>query len=270
MADTQDQSAGLSAEQELDRRLYVQVVERNMTVLQSFDGGRSSLSLSEIAERSGIGRSAVQRIVYTLSHLGYLRRDEATQRFGLSSQILQICGGMFGSETADPEILSALQALAVETGEFTAWIGREADEIIILQSVRSCHFSHVSLPVGKRFGAVTAASGQIFLAYDDLKDAETAFNRAANTARERLNIADFGAYSQLLGRVKDRGYALTEKAEDLYSLSMSLAVIGADGLPVGAVNVSALQSRLPKAEAEARLLEPMRSAVRRIAQALGL
>ncbi|MDP3342171.1 IclR family transcriptional regulator [Frigidibacter sp.] len=270
MADDLDPQAGFPAEIDLDRRLYVQAVERNMTILQSFDGGRRLLTLSEIAERSGIGRSAVQRIVYTLAHLGFLRRDDSTQQFGLSSQMLQICEGLFGSANAGPEILSALQVLASETGESAAWVGREADEIVILQSVRSRHYSHVSLPIGKRFGVVTAASGQVFLAYEDPKEAEAIFARTGGNARERLNIRDFAAYSQLLDLVKSRGYALTEKAEDLYSVSMSVGVIGADGRPVGAVNVSALQSRLPKAEAEARLLAPMRAAAARIGRALGL
>lgn len=268
MADTVDQRAELPVETDLDQRLYVQAVERNMTILQSFDGGRRLLSISEIAERSGIGRSAVQRIVYTLAHLGFLRRDEATQQFGLSSQMLQICEGLLGSANAGPEILAALQALASETGESAAWVGREADEIVILQSVRSRHYSHVSLPIGKRFGIVTAASGQVFLAYEDPKEAEAVFVRTGANALERLNICEFAAYSQLLDLVKARGYALTEKAEDLYSVSMSVGVIGSDGRPIGAVNVSALQSRLPKTEAEARLLAPMREASARISRAL--
>ena len=270
MATSQESDAEIPVEFELDRRLYVQAVERNMVILQSFDGGKSLLSLSEIAERSGIGRSAVQRIVYTLTHLGYLRRDDMSQRFGLSSQILQICGGLFGNGNAGPEILLALQQLASETGESVAWVGREADEIVILQSVRSRHYSHVSLPIGKRFGVVTAASGQVFLAFDDPEEAEAIFHRTGSNARERLNIADFSAYSRLLDLVRSRGYALTEKSEDLYSLSMSVAVIGADGRPVGAVNVSALQSRLAKADAEAQLLVPLRSAALRVTRALGL
>lgn len=270
MAEAEDPDAEFSTGTDPDRRLYVQAVERNMIILQAFDGGRSLLSLSELAERSGIGRSAVQRIVYTLAHMGYLRRDEATQQFGLTSQMLQICGGLFGSANAGPEILLALQDLAHDTGESVAWVGREADEIVILQSVRSRHFSHVSLPIGKRFGVVTAASGQVFLAFDQPDQVEAVFRRTGSTARERLNIGAFAEYSQLLNQVRVRGYALTEKSEDLYSLSMSLPVMGTDGRPVGAVNVSALQSRLPKPDAEARLLSPLRNAASRIAQALGL
>lgn len=269
MADTLDPRTDGPADTDLDRRLYVQAVERSMTVLQSFDGGRRMLTLSEIAEQSGIGRSAVQRIVYTLTHLGFLFRDETSQQFGLSSQVLQICDGLLGSATAGREIQSALQALADETGESAAWVGREADDIVILQSVRSRHYSHVILPIGKRFGAVTAASGQVFLAYEESRQAEAIFSRARSAALERLNVGDFASYSRLLDLVRSRGYALTEKAEDLYSVSMSVPVIGRDGRAVGAVNVSALQSRLPKVDAETRLLDPIRLAATRIARALG-
>lgn len=267
---TSHQHVGNSPEgKDVDQRLYVQAVERNMNILRCFGGGRDLLSLSEIVTRSGIGRSAVQRIVYTLIHLGYLQRVEEEQRFRLSSKMMQICEGLVADGDASPHIQSALQALQEETGESVAWVGRRSDEIVILQSVRSRHYSHVSLPVGQRFAAVTAASGQVFLAFDNRADAQAAFERAIDKARDRLGVTAFAAYAELLDAVRACGYALTEKSEDLYSVSMSLPVLNSEGIPVGAVNVSALQSRLPRSDAEAHLLVPMRRAVARIGRALG-
>ena len=55
--------------------LFVQSVEKAMTVLSAFHHADGPLSLSELVIRSGIDRSAAQRMLHTLRKLGYVRRD---------------------------------------------------------------------------------------------------------------------------------------------------------------------------------------------------
>lgn len=240
-----------------------------MTVLNAFNGGREQLTLSELAERCDIGRSAIQRIVYTLAYLGYLDRAQDDQSYRLTARMFQLCDALVGQQNAGPRIAAALKRLAEETGESVAWVGRDGDEIVILQSVRSQHYSHVSLPVGQRFNVLTAASGQVFLAHLDRQEAETIFLRADDAARRRMGTSDFETYADVLQDIRDQGYALTEKSEDLYSVSMSVPVFSTSGPPLGMINVSALQSRLPKSDAVARLLAPMREAAEAVTRAIG-
>jgi len=55
--------------------LFVQSVEKAMTLMSSFHLADGPLTLSEMAVRAGMGRSAAQRMVHTLRTLGYIRRD---------------------------------------------------------------------------------------------------------------------------------------------------------------------------------------------------
>ena len=54
--------------------LFVRAAARALHVLAAFNHASGPLSLSEIATRSGLDRSAAQRITHTLMALGYLRR----------------------------------------------------------------------------------------------------------------------------------------------------------------------------------------------------
>ena len=57
--------------------LLVQSVEKAFRVLRAFDGSRPTLSLSQIAEETGLDISAAQRFTYTLTKLGYLTKSSA-------------------------------------------------------------------------------------------------------------------------------------------------------------------------------------------------
>src|SRR5688572_23729816 len=64
---------------DVDPRLFVGSVEKGMRVLRAFYNQSTPLSLTEVAERTGLGRSAAQRFIYTLKALGYLRQDPKTR-----------------------------------------------------------------------------------------------------------------------------------------------------------------------------------------------
>ena len=71
----------------LDERLYIASLEKGLKILETMSGPSSMLSLGEIAEATGYGKSAVQRFVYTLVQLGYLRKDASGRRYRLTAKL---------------------------------------------------------------------------------------------------------------------------------------------------------------------------------------
>ncbi|MHA6345173.1 IclR family transcriptional regulator [Roseivivax sp. CAU 1761] len=54
--------------------MFVRAAARGMQVLAAFHHSSGALTLSEVAQRAGLDRSAAQRLIHTLSKLGYIRR----------------------------------------------------------------------------------------------------------------------------------------------------------------------------------------------------
>lgn len=74
----------------VDSRLFVGGVEKALRVLRAFYGQPGPQSLTDIANATGLGRSAAQRFLYTLKALGYLRQDQSTRRYTLSPKVLDL------------------------------------------------------------------------------------------------------------------------------------------------------------------------------------
>ncbi|MDN5655669.1 MAG: helix-turn-helix domain-containing protein, partial [Kocuria sp.] len=51
---------------------YVQSLARGISVLRAFDADHASMSLSEVAQKTGLTRATARRFLHTLVELGYV------------------------------------------------------------------------------------------------------------------------------------------------------------------------------------------------------
>lgn len=257
MSATQPRSA-----EEPDSRLFVNSIEKGMAVLELFETERQELSLAEIMARAEIGRSAVQRFVYTLHHLGYLSRNPETKRYALGAKVLGLYRGYLGGRSVLQRAQHALLQLNRTTRECVSWTELLETEIVIVENWPSPHVTSVTLTPGMRFEAVSASSGQVLLAHARPESVKRAFAAASAHTRERAGVSDFSGLERLLGRVRTQGYALTSKAFDQDSLSISAPVLDAQGRALGAVNLSVLGSRFDRKQAQETLVPAVLEAAR--------
>ena len=91
-----------------DPAWFVTSVEKAFQILRAFESRQRSLSLTEIAEASGLDKSAAQRFTYTLAALGYLKKDKDARRYTISPKVLSL--GMIYLRT-DPLVARARHQL---------------------------------------------------------------------------------------------------------------------------------------------------------------
>lgn len=63
--------------------LFIQSIEKAMSVLWAFSNGEQYLGLAEIEAISGLDKSATQRFTHTLAKVGLLNKCPRTKRFSL-------------------------------------------------------------------------------------------------------------------------------------------------------------------------------------------
>lgn len=261
-ADVDHDVAGGAVPAGVDERLFVASVEKAMRVLRVFDGQRPWLSLTEIVAMTGLGRSATQRFVYTLHQLGYLRRDEDTRRYGLGTRLLELVKGMLGGHKLLDRSQPLLAELARSTGETVSWVELDGDQIVIVANIPSMHVSHVNLPVGSRFPALSSSSGQVLLWDADRERVAALLEQMDPASRRRLGPGGAKAVAERLASARQAGYAMTEKTLDPHGVSLSAPVRDVSGRVVAAINVSTLISRHDAASARRTLLPLLLAASR--------
>jgi IclR family transcriptional regulator, pca regulon regulatory protein len=70
------------------KRDLIAGLEKGLAVIEAFDQDRPRLSITEVAERTGLTRAAARRYLITLAYLGYVQQDR--KLYGLSPKVLRL------------------------------------------------------------------------------------------------------------------------------------------------------------------------------------
>src|ERR1700742_348537 len=204
---------------------FVEALARGLDVLARFDDRHPRMSLTEIAERTGLARPTARRLLLTLAELGFVRLEEG--QFTLTPKVLTLGMAYIGSlglwEVARPH----LEALVAQTGESSSMAQLDGSDIVYVARVSVPKIITLRVMIGTRFPAWPTSQGKVLLAALD-PDALTA--TLAEPSRSGLPpgpALDRRAVDDEVRTGRGRGRALAD--EELAPGIRSVAVPVRDG-----------------------------------------
>jgi IclR family transcriptional regulator, pca regulon regulatory protein len=236
----------------LDERLFMGGLAKGLGVLDIMREHAAPMTLTELAARSKIGRSGVQRILHTLSVLGYLRKDPQTRRYLLAPKVLDFACGYLRSagiaEKASPYLLEASK----RTDETVNLTEPEGFDVIYVSRYPSRNVISADLVIGSRLPMFCTAPGRAILAQMPLAQARDLIDNAPRASRTLHTIVSADDICRKIDEARSLGYALANQEAFIGDISVAAAVVDRAGTPIGAVNIAVSASRWsPTAAAEA-------------------
>ncbi|RYF55986.1 MAG: IclR family transcriptional regulator [Comamonadaceae bacterium] len=259
--------AGADAGKEADP-LFNLSLAKGLEVLRAFDAAHRTMTLSEIAERTGMSRASAQRTVHTLSVLGYVGKQAATRRFQLLPAIMDIgfnyVAGHPLVQTASP-YLAQLANTSGETAHLTEAAG--SDMLYIAQRMTS-QFIPVLTPVGMRIPMYCTSSGRAWLSCLSEAEVREHLQATPRPARTPQTLTSLRAIEARIATCRRVGYA--HNVEELFRGDMGIAapIVDKSGQPRGVVHVSPPTSRWTAAAAQKKLAPMVIDCARAISAAL--
>lgn len=228
---------------------FIQALARGFAVLEAFSREHQRLTLSQLAERTGLNRTAVQRMTDTLVELGYLGRNPYKEFF-LGPKVLSL-----GFAYLRASELSEMAAAYL--GEFSERIGKTVNmavlddtEIIFLYRHEVKSFLKYDLRAGSKLPSHCTASGKVLLAALSDEELQKRLQRMRFEAMTNRTITDRATLVQNLQATRDLGYGICDRelSPGLYSIGVPL--LNHESRVKAAVNLS-----MSSEEAEAGLKE---------------
>jgi IclR family pca regulon transcriptional regulator len=216
--------------------MFVQSLARGLEVITAFDAEHTSMTLSEVAGRTGLSRAAARRFLHTLRELGYVRLEGA--HFTLTPQVLRL-GTAYLSGLGLPQLAQPhLERLTALVGESTSAAVLDGSDIVYVARVATRRIMTVGISVGTRFPAYATSMGRVLLA--DLAphavDAYLAATPLEAITERTLHEPD--ALRAELARVRDQGWAVVDQELEVGLCSVAAPVRDAGGTAVAAINIS--------------------------------
>ncbi len=232
---------------------------------------RNGATVSEVAAEIKLPRTTTYRILETLSHAGYVYRDQNDDRYRLTIMVRGLSDGFddeaWVTQIARPHIN--------ELGKEIVWPVAIASLSGTTMMVRETTDHRSPLAVerysaGFRVPMLTSASGRVYLAFSPAVQRDSLLEILARSNNEEDTLAKNKAeITKILTDARSQGYATAVRPRRV-SEEISMAVpIMIDERVLAAVTIRFSGAAVPLKLAIERFLPKLRDSAQRIRQAFG-
>lgn len=244
-----------------------QAVSRAIALLKAFSDQQPEWTLGELAQRVGLNKATVHRLLAALEAEQFITRNPATGGYRLGPELIVLGGYALRANDLPTAARPALEELAEATGETTSLEVLAGGEVMILDEVSSRHLLGIAQDVGMRLPLHVTSTGKLLLAHlpQDQADALLQDPLHALTA---ATVTSPAALRRQLDAIRVAGYAVTAGELEIGFTAVAVPVRDAGGNVVAALSVGGPSSRL-EGDALERVIQFTRRAGEQVSRRLG-
>jgi DNA-binding IclR family transcriptional regulator len=232
--------------------LFNQSVEKAFAILEAFGGERRALNLTEVAAAVGMTKSSAQRCTHTLERLGYLARDPRVRRWVLTPRALGMAHAYLSAHPLIEQATTHLIDLNQVCGESVSLSEPYETDMVFIARFPSHKRFLIHMPVGRRLPMFCTASGRAWLSGLPVAEIQKYLRRSPLKPYTPHTLIDPGKILEQIEAAREAGYAWADQEYYRGDITIAAPVLGDDGLPVAAVNISGPSSRWTLADLRAR------------------
>ncbi|QBI53321.1 IclR family transcriptional regulator [Streptomonospora litoralis] len=217
----------------------VQSLDRAFSLLEIMADAGGEVSLSRLADASGLPLPTIHRIIRTLLSNGYVRQLPS-RRYALGPRLIGL--GDSASRMLGTWARPHLTHLVDELGETANLAMLDGDKVVYVAQVPSQHAMRMFTEVGRRVPAHSAGVGKALLAQLPERDALSTLRRTGMPAATDRTITAPEDFVAEMNRIRERGYAIDDGEQEVGVRCLAVPVQGGPALT--AVSISGPEARV--------------------------
>lgn len=247
-------------------REFVQGLERGFAVIHSFHDARS-MTIVEVASRTGLTRAVARRYLHTLVTLGCV--SQRGHQFSLTPRILDL-GFTFLSTLNVANVAPPFMEALVERLHESCSVGvLDGTDVVYVARVPARRIMSINLVVGSRLPAHTTSMGKVLLASLSPDGLDAYFARKPLRPLTNRTIVSEKALRDVLAAVRKRGWAFSDEESEIGVRTVAAPLYDHTDQVQAAINVSGHAGRVSMAELRRVYLPPLLDCARQISLGLG-
>jgi IclR family transcriptional regulator, KDG regulon repressor len=221
-----------------EKKSTVRAAERALDILLCFVD-ETRLGMTEIAERTGLNKSTVFRLLATLESKGFVKRDPDTEKYQLGFRIWELSAHLNRSKDPAVLFLPEMERLRDELDETVSLYVYDGIERIRIQAVESNQAIRRVAPVGVRMPLTVGASSKVLVAF-----ADPALLQKVLAESEWPDHVEKSEYLNQLKQIRKDGYAVSIEEREAGTAAVAVPIFSRREKLVAALAVSGPVSRM--------------------------
>ena len=218
---------------------YIAGLAKGLHILEAFGVDRQRLNVTQVAERTGISRTAARRHLKTLKFLGYLETDE--HYFWLTPRVLRFSSAYLSSAHLPKVAQSLLNLLCAQTSLTFSMVVLDEHEVVpiarsYLPQQDQFRVNPYGMHLGNRLPAHATSTGKVLLAALSKEEQQTWVEKYGLKRLTPLTITDRNQFYAELEKVTLSDYCLSKEEHELGIIALAVPVLNAQGQTIAAIN----------------------------------
>lgn len=252
-----------------ERATYqIRALDRGLDILESFSLATPELTIGQIAERAGLPKPTVIRLLSVLAERGYVERVTGADRYRLGVKTLEVSSVYLQSTSLEAEAQPIMANLARETGQ-TANLGiLHRGQVVHIEVVAPDRPVRFWASIGKREDAYVSGLGKVLLAALDPADLVAYLNQDFPPVTSHT-ITDRAELARDLAEVGPQGFAVDREESNLGVMCVAAPIHDAQGRVTAALSISGLKAEFEHGDNLERYIQQVTQAADEISGRLG-
>jgi IclR family pca regulon transcriptional regulator len=247
---------------------YVQSFARGLAVIRAFGPGAKTMTLTEVAQKTGLTRAGARRILLTLQTLGYVALDG--RNFSLTPRVLDLGYSYLSSMPLWDVAQPIMEDLVDRVHESVSASVLDGAEIVYVLRVPTHRIMTIGLSIGSRLPAYCTSMGRVLLGALSEEALDRALAGTKLVALTRHTVTDAKQLRKAILADAKRGWSLVDQELEEGLRSISVPLRDSAGHVIAAMNISGQAARCTVADMQKNFLPELLDAAARIEQALRL
>jgi IclR family pca regulon transcriptional regulator len=244
----------------IDRKDLIEGLGKGLRVIEAFDDDHPRLTPSEVAQLTGLSRSAARRFLLSLVHYGYAASDG--KHFWLMPRVLRLGQSYLGAARLPRLVQPFIQRISMQSGETVNFSVLDGHEVVYVARSNSPRFVSIGYQIGVRVPAHVVTPGIAILStWSDARlDAWIATHDFSSFTAH--TVTDPQRFRENVTAARALDYWTTEQQLDLGLRGIAVAVKDRKGECAGAIGMTVQLAGQTQAQLVETLLPPLREASR--------
>ena len=224
----------------MDNDYTIAAVDRALKILKLFDANHSKMTLIEVSSLSGLNKSSVLRILYTLRQNDFIKYDERTKEYSLGLSVFKLGNCAYYSMDISKISKPYLHAIANKTDMVIHLGVMEQESVVIIAKVypdKEIVWPRFRSNVGGIMPAYCTGIGRLFLAHLSPEKLEYYFEHVelkrftptTVTAREELDA--------LIAAARENNVDFCDCEHEAFIYSISAPIYDISGKMIAGVSI---------------------------------
>lgn len=247
-------------------------VDRALKILMLFSPAHEHMTLMEIASMTGLHKSTVMRMLYTLQVNGFVKYDEARRSYSLGLSVFKL--GNYARCEMDLRRIAKPHLIRLsQSTELIVHLGiLEQASILIIDKVYPSNdiiWPAFRSDVGGTMPAYCTGIGRLFLAYLQPAERDALFEQIRLVQYTPNTMVDRDAIEQRLGQLRERNVEHCDCEHEQYIYSIAAPIFDYHGHMVAGVSAGGFKEAFADPARSAAIERLVRQTGQRISSDLG-